>query len=133
MKIYALAALLLLATQALAQVGNPFPAMEAETLTHQMVDIPDDLKGKYSIIGLAYTKKSEKYLKGWFEPMFNTFIYKPEKPSVFASTYDVHCYFIPMFTGVKRAAYQGTMKKVEEGVDKRLHPHVLFYKGDLKT
>ena len=116
-----------------AQIGNTFPAMEAETLTYEELNLPTDIKGKYSIIGLAFSKKSEKHLKTWFSPAYNTFIHKPDKPSVFAVDYDVNVYFIPMFTGVKRAAYKKTMKKVEEGIDKRLRPHVLFYKGTLKT
>jgi hypothetical protein len=124
---------LLVCSTSLAQVGEAFPDMDAETLTHESLNIPADLAGKYSIIGLAYSKKSEKHLKTWFSPAYNTFIHKPEKPSLFAGNYDVHVYFVPMFTGVKRAAYKSTMKKVEAGIDKRLHPHVLFYKGDLKT
>ncbi|MEM9324869.1 MAG: hypothetical protein AAGA85_04410 [Bacteroidota bacterium] len=134
MKFYSLTAFaLLLSTVSLAQLGEAFPDMDAESLTHQQVNVPSDLKGKYSLIGLAYSKKSEKYLKTWFSPVYNTFIHKPETPSLFVGNYDVNVYFIPMFTGVKRAAYKSTMKKVEAGIDKRLHPHVLFYKGDLKT
>lgn len=115
-----------------AQVGDPFPPMEAESLTNEFVNIPNDLSDKYSIIGLAYSKKSEDYLKTWFEPAYNQFIYKPEKPSVFNFTYDVHCFFVPMFTGAKRPAYQGVMKKLKKTIDKRLLPYVLFYKGQLK-
>ncbi len=134
MKVFFSAALaLLLSTLTYAQIGGPFPAMEAETLNNQELTLPKALEGKYSIIGLAYSKKSEKHLKTWFSPAYNTFIHKPETPSLFAGNYDVNVYFIPMFTGVKRAAYKSTMKKVQAGIDERLRPHVLFYKGDIKT
>lgn len=113
-------------------MGDQFPEMEAESLTNEFVKIPTDLSDKFSIIGLAYSKKSEDDLKTWFEPAYNQFIYKPEKPSVFNITYDVHCYFVPMFTGAKRPAYQGVMKKLKKTIDKRLLPYVLFYKGTLK-
>ncbi len=106
--------------------------MEAESLTNQFVNIPKDLSNKHSVVGLAYSKKSEDFLKTWFEPAYNHFIYKPEKPSVFNITYDVNCYFIPMFTGAKRPAYQKVMKKMKKTIDKRLQPNVLFYKGQLK-
>lgn len=115
-----------------AQVGDPFPAMETESLTNQVIMIPTELAEKYSIIGLAYTKASEDDLKTWFEPMYNQFIYKPETPSVFDFSYDVHCYFIPMFTGAKRPAYQKVMNKLQKTIDERLLPYVLFYKGPLK-
>ena len=94
-----------------SQVGNPFPTMEAESLTNKLVTLPADLSGKFSIIGLAYTKASENDLKTWFEPVYNQFIYKPEKPSVFDFSYDVHYYFVPMFTGAKRPAYQKVNEK----------------------
>lgn len=107
--------------------------METESLANVIIDIPEGLSEKFSIIGLAYSKASEDDLKTWFEPMFNQFIYKAEKPSIFDFTYDVHCYFIPMFTGAKRPAYQKVMAKLRKTIDKRLLPYVLFYKGPLKT
>ncbi|MEM6829228.1 MAG: hypothetical protein AAGA66_03875 [Bacteroidota bacterium] len=124
--------LILFLSYGYAQVGDPFPSMEAESLTNEFVNIPKDLSDKHSVIGLAYSKKSENYLKTWFEPAYNQFIYKPEKPSVFSISYDIHCFFVPMFTGAKRPAYQGVMKKMKKTIDKRLLPNVLFYKGQLK-
>lgn len=107
--------------------------MEAESLTNNIINLPQDIKGKYSIIGLAYSKKSENDLKTWFSPAYNQFIYKPEKPSLFAGNYDVNVYFVPMFTGAKRPAYKSVMKKVQKDIDPRLQPYVLFYKGQLKA
>ena len=132
MRYFAALLIIIVFASAQAQVGDPFPSMEAESLTNQFVNIPGDLSDKYSVIGLAYSKKSEDYLKTWFEPAYNQFIYKPEKPSVFDFSYDIHCYFVPMFTGSKRPAYKGVMNKLKKTIDKRLLPHVLFYKGKLK-
>ncbi len=131
--LYFLVAVLLINTSGYAQVGEDFPLMEAESLTNDFINIPEDLKGKYSILGLAYSKKSEQDLKSWYSPAYNQFIYKPEKPSLFAGNYDVNVYFVPMFTGAKRPAYKSVMKKVQKGLDERLKPHVLFYKGQIKT
>lgn len=115
------------------QIGNEFPEMEAESLTNQMVNIPADISGKYTLIGLAYSKKSEKDLKTWFNPTYNQFIHTAKQPSLFGVSYDVHVYFVPMFTGAKRAAYKSVMKKVKQTIDPKLQPHVMFYKGDIKT
>lgn len=106
--------------------------METETLTHEFVSIPADISDKYSLIGLAFSKKAENDLKGWFEPAFNQFIYKNPNPGIFDFSYDIHCYFVPMFTGAKRPAYQKVMKKMQKTIDKRLQPNVLFYKGTMK-
>ena len=125
--------LLLLALNPLrGQVGAQFPLMEGESLDHEVINIPEDTKGKYTLIGLAFSKKSEEYLNSWFNPTYQQFIYKPETPSLFAGGYDINLYFIPMFTGAKRPAYEKVMEKVSETIDPKLYPHVLFYKGTMK-
>lgn len=125
--------LFVLTIQVSAQKGEKFPPMKGESLTNEFVDIPEDLKGKYALIGLAYSKKSENYLKTWFEPIYNQFIYKSENPGLFDFNFDINLYFVPMITGAKRPAYKGVMKKIKKTIDKRLLPHVLFYKGELGT
>ncbi|MEO9484498.1 MAG: hypothetical protein ABJG47_13665 [Ekhidna sp.] len=115
-----------------AQVGLQFPTMEAETLTNEFVNLPTDIGGKYSLVGLAFSKKAEDYLKGWFEPVYNQFIYKNPNPGPFDFSFDVNTYFVPMFTGAKRPAYKKVMNKLKKTIDKRMQPNILFYKGTLK-
>lgn len=124
--------LILISFLSFGQVGSKFPPMEAETLTEKMLTLPDALEGKYSIIGLAYTKKSEDDLKTWFSPAYNQFLREPDKTNIFATDYDINLYFIPMFTGHKTVAYKSVMQKVQETVDNDLHSSILFYKGALK-
>jgi len=123
---------LLIVTSVQAQVGKAFPAMSAETVNDKVMNIPDDTKGKFTVIGLAYSQKAEEDLGTWLVPLYNTFIHKPEKPSLFSSfAYDVNVFIVPMFTGVKAAA-QGTAKKMAaKELDERLHENLLFYKGNL--
>ena len=59
-------------------IGNIFPAMEAETVEDKKVMLPQDTKGKYTLLGLAYSKKSEDELNSWFGPIYNKFVRKPE-------------------------------------------------------
>lgn len=117
---------------ATAQTGSAFPDLDGETLLHEMVKIPEDLKGKHTLIGIALSKKSEDHLKTWFNPVYQQLIREPEEGSLLGFSYDVNVYFIPMLTGAKRPAYQKVMEKVEKDVDPKLHPYVLFYKGSLK-
>ncbi len=114
------------------QVGNTFPKMEAESLTNQFVNLPEDISGKYSLIALAYSKKAEDDLNGWFEPIYNQFIYKNPNPSPFDFSFDINCYFIPMFTGAKRSAYKKVMNKMKKTINDLFLPNVLFYKGTIK-
>jgi hypothetical protein len=132
MKTLLLSVALTFSMAATAQTDIQFPALEGESLTREFVTLPDDVAGKYTLIGLAFSKKSERYLNSWFNPVYQSFIYKPESNSLFAGNYDVNVFFVPMFTGAKRPAYEKVMEKVSADIDPRLRPYVLFYKGTLK-
>lgn len=113
-------------------VGKVFPAMEAETVEDKKVNLPNDTKGKYTLLGLAYSKKSEDELNSWFGPVFSKFIQKTNGLMA-GMGYDVNVYFVPMFTGVNAAATGTAKKKAVKNTDPQLLPYILFYKGELKT
>jgi hypothetical protein len=123
---------LLLSFAASAQVtGKMFPDMEAETVEDKKVKLPQEAKGKFTLVGLAYSKKSEEELNSWFQPVFEKFIQKTS--GVLAGfSYDVNVYFVPMFTGVNAAATGTAKRKALKNIDPQLLPYVLFYKGELK-
>ncbi|XOV93399.1 MAG: hypothetical protein ACFHWX_01560 [Bacteroidota bacterium] len=122
----------IVALSANAQVGNKFPFIEGENLQNKFINLPDDTMGKHTIIGIAFSKKAEDDLKTWFSPAFNQFMREPDPNNIFQIDYDINLYFVPMFTGAKRPAYQATMEKVKKTIDRRLEPYVLFYKGKVK-
>ena len=113
-------------------IGKVFPAMEAETVEDKKVKLPNDVNGKYTLIGMAYSKKSEDELNSWFQPVFQKFIQK-STGLLSGFTYDVNVYFVPMFTGVNAAATGTAKKKAIKNVDPQLLPYILFYKGELKS
>jgi hypothetical protein len=113
-------------------IGKMFPSMEAETVEDKKVILPDNVKGKYTLLGLAYSKKSEDELNSWFQPVFEKFIQKNK--GLFENFgYDVNVYFVPMFTGVNAAATGTAKRKALKNIDPNLLPYILFYKGELKT
>lgn len=112
-------------------IGKIFPDMNAETVEDKVVSLPNDTKGKYTLLGLAYSKKSEDELNGWFEPIFSKFIQKTTGLMA-GFGYDVNVYFIPMFTGINAAATGTAKRKAIKKVDPQLLPYILFYKGELK-
>lgn len=118
-------------TSSYGQIGKMFPDLEAETVEDKKVSIPAEVKGKYTLIGMAYSKKSEDELNSWFQPVFEKFIQKTS--GILAGfSYDVNVYFIPMFTGVNAAATGTAKRKALKNIDPQLLPYVLFYKGELK-
>lgn len=112
-------------------VGRMFPEMEAETVEDKVVRLPVEAKGKFTLLGLAYSKKSEDELNSWFQPVFQKFIQK-SSGLLSGFGYDVNVYFVPMFTGVNAAATGTAKRKALKNIDPQLLPYVLFYKGDLK-
>lgn len=111
--------------------GKPFPALDAETVEDQKVTLPEHTRGKYTLLGLAYSKKAEDELNTWFSPVYNKFVRKADGLMA-GMGYDVNVYFVPMFTGVNAAATGTAKKKAIKNVDPQLLPHILFYKGELK-
>jgi hypothetical protein len=112
-------------------IGKLFPSMEAENMEDKKWVIPADTKGKYTLVGLAYSKKSEDDLNGWFNPVYNKFVRKTTG-LLEGMGYDVNVFFVPMFTGVNAAAAGTAKKKALKNIDPILFPHILFYKGELK-
>jgi hypothetical protein len=128
-----LSLLLLASGFSMAQViGKTFPNMDAETVEDRKVKLPGDVKGKYTLLGLAYSKKAEDELNTWFSPVFEKFVRKNTGSLFDNMGYDVNVYFIPMFTGVNAAATGTAKKKALKNVDPQVLPNILFYKGELK-
>ena len=113
-------------------VGKSFPSMVTETVDDKKVNLPEDVKGKYTLLGLAYSKKSEDELNTWFEPVFSKFVQKATGLMA-GMGYDVNVFFVPMFTGVNAAATGTAKRKALKSMDPQLLPYILFYKGELKS
>ncbi len=114
-----------------AQKNKAFPELSGVTVEGKTVTLPVSSKGKYTLVGIAFSKKAEEDLTSWMDPMMNTFRPGTKKTNVLIPEYDVNMYFVPMFTGLNKAAAATAMKKTKESLDKRLHQHVVFYKGDM--
>lgn len=113
--------------------GGLFPSLTAENLDSKNINVPTDTKGKYTLIGLAYSQKAQQDLQTWLQPIYENFIAKPTKPVLFDETYDVNLYLIMMFTGSNEGMAGTAKKKMQQDLDPELKPHVLLYKGDIST
>jgi hypothetical protein len=110
-----------------AQEGSFFPMLVGQTLTDKVIDLPDGIKGKYALVALARSKDAEPELESWVTPVYNKFI---AKTGMMDDMYDIHTFFIPMFTGVRKGAMEDVMKRMKAKSSEEIAPHVLFYKGD---
>lgn len=108
-----------------AQVGAMFPALTGTTLEDKSVSLPKDTKGKFTLVGVAYSQKAEDVLKKWFQPVYSTFIDQ--------SDYEVNTYFVPMIGGIKEMAAGAIEKRMKKGIDPKLHKHTLLYTGEVAS
>lgn len=117
---------------AFAQTGSAFPNFPTKKLTGQAFPLPDSVKGKYSIIGVAFSKKAEESLLTWYQPAYQTFIQK--KKTMFASeVYNVNTYFVAVVTGANKVSGEDIVKKIKENTQKELQPYVLTYIGEFAS
>jgi hypothetical protein len=114
-------------------IGTVFPAMECEDYNGKAVNLPNDTKGKYTLVCCAFSTAAEPDLKTWIDPVYNKFIGKVDasKADVFDVhvDYDVNLYFVPMFTGFNKLASNSSKEKIKSKTDKELWPYLLFYDG----
>ncbi len=110
-------------------ISSSFPSISGKTLNDKVISIPDDTSDKVTLVGMAYSKKAEGTLKSWFMPLYDKFVLKR---GMFDKEYDINLYFVPMFTGLKKSAYENAYKKLKESNRKTLFDNIVFYKGDLE-
>jgi hypothetical protein len=110
-------------------VGKAFPELKGETLTDKPITFPDDTKGKYTLLGLALSRKAEEDLQSWLNPSYNKFVLKS---GLMDAGYDVNTYFVPMYTGISQPVSGIGKKNMKEGTDKNFYPYLVYYKGEAK-
>ena len=57
---------------------------------------------------MAYGQKAQPLLEDWYEPAYLRFV---AKHGLFAGLYDVRVFFVPLFVGANKAAYEPSLAK----------------------
>ena len=103
--------------------------MEAKTLEGTAVSLPQNLKGKNSMLCIVYSKKSEAALESWLRPVVNTFLVSnPLDPDPFKG----NMYFVIMLSGIKDVASNVIENKLKKGLDRNYWKNVVIYQGPIK-
>jgi hypothetical protein len=123
---FRLAALALAGAAALAlQAQKPFPPLDGSNSQGEQVHLP--ATGSWSIIAVVASKKAQPALEQWFAPAYNRFVLKS---GLFAGSYSVDLFLVPVFTGLDKAAYGPSMKALRKEVDADIARQVVFVKED---
>ena len=116
-----------------AQEGTIFPNLDGKTVSGKNITFPQDTKGKITLIGVAFSKKSDKLLKPWFNPTYETFMAEPDPNSFFPTTaYDVNVYFVGMLKGLAKKASGKIESSMNKKLDPKLHKHTVLSPVKLK-
>jgi hypothetical protein len=101
-------------------IGTKFPEIRSETLAGTKLILPDDARGKITLITIAFQHGTQEQLDSWLTPFSEVFGTKP------GCTF----YEIPMLSAdVKPFAFRidGGMRS---GIPEEKHKNVMTYYGD---
>lgn len=114
----------------LARSQQVFPTLSGETLDGRVLSLPATGGQGYTLVILAYGKGAQKDLEDWYEPAYLRFI---AKHGLMASAYTCDVWFVPVFVGVNKAAYEPTIKKLRKTAEPDMADHLLFFRGEFDT
>ena len=119
----------LLVVPAFFAQAQQFPTITGETVNGTSITLPQDGQKKYTIIGLAYSPKASEALESWLEPAYMRFV---AQYGLFAGEYDADLFFVPVFVGLNKTAYEPTIKKFRQSATPEVEEKVVFSKNDME-
>lgn len=112
-----------------SQVGDQFPDIEVVDLNEKTINIPEDSKGKFTLVGIAFSEDAQRDLYSWSQPVFSMFM---DDNNLNSLVYDPNVYLILMFTGVNQVAYNKAREQIKAGTEESLNDNVVMYKGKME-
>ncbi|MDA0196575.1 MAG: hypothetical protein O2887_16220 [Bacteroidetes bacterium] len=109
-----------------------FPNIEGNTLEDKPIEFPADAKGKVTLIAIAYSKKSDDYLKDWLVPVYRNFINPPQSSFIPIMPYDVNIFFIALLKGIAKTAKGKIESNLNKNLDPEYYSHTVISKSEFK-
>ena len=107
--------------------AQSIPEINGMTAENRPIKIPQDIKGKYSLLCFAASQKAQADLESWLDPIYQKFI---AKTGLMDDTYDLNLFFIPIVTTSNSAFANSMKKKLKENTQVDLLPNILFCQGN---
>lgn len=108
-------------------LAQTIPDINGMTAENKQIKIPQDLKGKYSLLCFASSLKAQADLESWLDPIYQKFI---AKTGLMDDAYDLNLFFIPIATTSNAAFANSMKKKLKENTQADLLPNILFCQGN---
>ena len=108
-------------TKSLAQ--KKLPAFSGTDLNGHKVEFPTDLKGKKSLVGFSFSRKSQEDLESWAQPVYDEFI---DKESLASLVYDANVFLVIVFNRANSAFRNRVEAELKEGILKEFYVNVVL-------
>jgi hypothetical protein len=102
-------------------IGMPFPELKAETLSGIDMKYPDDVKGKITLILMAFKRETQRKIDSWLEPF----------SKAFETDTSVQFFEIPMLAGAWKLMSPIIDGGMRSGIPKQKHGNVTTYYGNV--
>ncbi|MFI5221043.1 MAG: TlpA family protein disulfide reductase [Bacteroidia bacterium] len=103
-----------------------FPQMKCENLNGKPISIPDDVKGKKTVVAIALSSKAEKELRAWNKPLYNSLIADGMGGMLGGRMYDANLCFVGLVKGIAKLAYSEIKSQCKKNVDKKLYENFML-------
>lgn len=82
-------------------------------LNGHAVNFPKDILGKKSLVGFAFSRKSQEDLESWAQPVYDEFI---DKESLASLVYDANVYLVIVFNAANASFRSRLEKELKENI-----------------
>lgn len=106
-----------------AQSQKSIPSFQAVDLNEAVINFPEDVKGKKTLIAFAFSQKAQEDLESWIEPVYYEFI---DKESLASLVYDVNVYLVIVFNKVNSSFRQKVKNDLKENVLKEFFGNIVL-------
>ncbi|KAA3642433.1 MAG: hypothetical protein DWP98_14200 [Bacteroidetes bacterium] len=113
----------------LAQLNTLFPEIPCVDLNEKAITIPNDTKGKFTLIGVAFSEQAQKDLYSWSQPVYNMFM---DENNLNSMVYDPNVHLILMFTGANQVVYNKAKQQITDGSEESLKDNIVLFKGKME-
>lgn len=108
-----------------------FPTITCETLKDKKVTLPDDVKGKKTVVAVLLSTKADKQFQAWAQPLYNSLVAEGVGGLMGGRMYDANLCFVGMVRGLAKLALPEMKEKAKKNVDSKLHNNFMYCDSDV--
>ena len=105
------------------------PSFTGADLNEKKIDFPSDLIGKKTLIGFAFSRKSQDAIQTWAEPVYYEFI---DEESLASMVYDVNVYLVIVLSKSGNTFKEKVKRELRENILEDFYPNIVLCDAERK-